>query len=42
MSTVHVPVSGLAHGKAGAKSVFALMLEVTQNGFCKLGTGKKF
>jgi hypothetical protein len=40
MSTVHVPVSGLAHGSAGAKSVFAVMLEVTQHGFYKLGTEK--
>jgi hypothetical protein len=40
MSTVHVRLSGLAHGSAGAKSVFAVMLEVTQDGFYKLGTGK--
>lgn len=39
-STIHVPVSGLAHGSTGAKSVFAVVLEVTQNGFYKLGNGK--
>jgi hypothetical protein len=44
MLTVHVPVPGLAHGSPGAKvsTIFAFVLEVTQDGFYTLVLAKEF